>query len=161
MQGTRDDYGYSLGRGISSQVARRIRDLAGQRRISLSALARSTDIPSSHIYDLISEEARRCLQRWQIVAIAHVLGTTEQDLLQHPLGGALVPKSPSRVPPLLEELVDRHAEHLTHAEAKRLLSLAPNVEQPEAPLPAEAWEGIAAAILGRPLGSAPGRTASA
>ena len=160
----RDDDGYALGRSASTDVARKVRALLEKRKVTQLGVATETGIPASHLSDLLSDHARRRFQRWQIVALAEALGTSERHLLPDDLPAQIAPRTAkgmsdplSKVPSNLEALLDRHADHLTLAEAKRIYTVATKVEHPGVVLSEAEWEGIVSAVLGRPLASGGGR----
>jgi transcriptional regulator with XRE-family HTH domain len=154
----RDDEGYSLGRTASRQVAQKVRSRLDKLKLTQLGLAKRSGIPASHVSDLLSTQGRRRFQRWQILAVAEVLGTTERSLLPDDIPGQIAPRGLQgmsdplgKMPPNLEALLDRHADHLTLAEARRILTVATKVDHPGVVLSEEEWEGIASAVLGRPL----------
>ena len=160
----RDDDGYSLSKSASTEVAHKVRALQTKRALTQLALATKTGIPASHLSDLLSDHARRRFQRWQIVALAEALGTTEKHLLPDDIpaqiasrGGKAMSDPHAKVPSNLEALLDRHAEHITLAEAKRIYTVATKVEHPGVVLSEDEWEGVVSAVLGRPLASGGGR----
>jgi transcriptional regulator with XRE-family HTH domain len=164
----RDDDGYSLGKSASSEVARKIRTLLEKRKLTQLALATKTGIPASHLSDLLSDHARRRFQRWQIVALAEALGASERQLLPEDIPHQIAPRDGAArkmsdphgkvVPPNLEALLDRHADRISLAEAKRIYTVATKVEHPGVVLSEAEWEGIVSAVLGRPIAQGSGRS---